>query len=256
MSFLPLAPGKWRAAPLHRTIGSGIGWLSRAGTVRRIETVRHVGGIMNGTCNYILDSMTRLGLGYQECPGQRPGPGLCGRRTLHRRGRLRHPAQLVVSANIAFGVSPPPDFSAVPAAGIRYISDTDVAEFKKHGLVCKLVSCANAYEDGYEAYVEPTLYSPLRRWKPPCPPIITSSLWRAAPPAARLLRPGAGRYPTAYNVVQDCMDFIRGQVTAPMAPRLRSAMPEKCYYIRRPTRTAGWKVTPPVVGAKPSSPSR
>ena len=48
------------------SVGGGIGWLSELERARRIETVHHVGGIMNGTCNYILDSMTRLGLGYSE----------------------------------------------------------------------------------------------------------------------------------------------------------------------------------------------
>ena len=49
--------------------GGGIGWLSELERVRRVETVSFVGGIMNGTCNYILDSMTRLGLGYDEALG-------------------------------------------------------------------------------------------------------------------------------------------------------------------------------------------
>lgn len=91
--LLPLAQEKGVLLRCTASVGGGIGWLSELERVRRIETVRHVGGIMNGTCNYILDSMTRLGLGYQEALGQRPGPGLCGGGPLHRCGRLRHPAQ-------------------------------------------------------------------------------------------------------------------------------------------------------------------
>ena len=41
------------------SVGGGIGWLSELERVRRIETITQVGGIMNGTCNYILDSMTQ-----------------------------------------------------------------------------------------------------------------------------------------------------------------------------------------------------
>ncbi|MEE1327590.1 MAG: homoserine dehydrogenase, partial [Oscillospiraceae bacterium] len=43
-------------------VGGGIGWLSEVERSRRIQSIHQVGGIMNGTCNYILDSMTRLGL--------------------------------------------------------------------------------------------------------------------------------------------------------------------------------------------------
>ena len=42
-------------------VGGGIGWLSELERARRIQTIEQVGGIMNGTCNYILDSMTRRG---------------------------------------------------------------------------------------------------------------------------------------------------------------------------------------------------
>ena len=126
------------------------------------------------------------------------------------------------------------DFSAVPAAGIRYISDTDVAEFKKHGLVCKLVSCANAYEDGYEAYVEPTLY-PITALEAAVPTnynLIT--LEGSTSGRQSFYGQGAGRYPTAYNVVQDCMDFIRGRgfycAYGPKTPVRNDR--KKCYYIR------------------------
>ena len=73
--LLPLAQEKGVLLRCTASVGGGIGWLSELERVRRIETVRHVGGIMNGTCNYILDSMTRLGLGYQEALANAQGEG-------------------------------------------------------------------------------------------------------------------------------------------------------------------------------------
>lgn len=237
--LIPLARERGVFLRCTASVGGGIGWLSELERARRIEAVHHVGGIMNGTCNYILDSMTRLGLGYQEALANAqalgyaeadPSTDVDGFDTRHK---------LVVSANIAFGVSL--DFSAVPAAGIRYISDTDVAEFKKHGLVCKLVSCANAYEDGYEAYVEPTLYpiTDLEAAVPTNYNLIT--LEGSTSGRQSFYGQGAGRYPTAYNVVQDCMDFIRGRgfycAYGPKTPVRNDR--KKCYYIRT-AHPDGW----------------
>ena len=63
--LLPLAERMGVHFRCTASVGGGIGWLSELERVRRCETVRQVGGIMNGTCNYILDAMTRLGLGYE-----------------------------------------------------------------------------------------------------------------------------------------------------------------------------------------------
>ena len=64
--LLPLAKEKGVSFRSTAAVGGGIGWLSELERARRIQTIEQVGGIMNGTCNYILDNMTRNGLGYGE----------------------------------------------------------------------------------------------------------------------------------------------------------------------------------------------
>ena len=86
-------------------VGGGISWLSSLERCRRCESIRQVSGIMNGTCNYILDSMTRLGLRYEEALAQAqalgyaesdPSADVDGIDTWHK---------LIISSNVAFGVS-------------------------------------------------------------------------------------------------------------------------------------------------------
>ena len=190
------------------SVGGGIGWLSELERVRRIETIHHVGGIMNGTCNYILDSMTRLGLDYDEALNQAqalgyaeadPSTDVDGIDTWHK---------LIVSANIAFGVSL--DIDGIPAAGIRHITAGDVANFRAHGLTCKLISSANHSGGSFSAYVQPTLF-PQGTPEATVPTnynlitLVGNTSGRQS-----FLGQGAGRYPTAYNVVQDCMDCLAG----------------------------------------------
>ncbi len=191
------------------SVGGGIGWLSELERVRRCEQIRQVGGIMNGTCNYILDSMNRLGLSYDDALSHAqtmgyaeadPSTDVDGIDTWHK---------LIVSANIAFGVSL--DIEAIPAAGIRHIAKADMDIFREHGYCCKLVSCAKKKNGQFRAYVQPTLY-PLGELEAAVP-VNYNLITLVGETSGRqsFFGQGAGRYPTAYNVVQDCADFLSGR---------------------------------------------
>ena len=207
--LMPLAQEKGLQFRCTAAVGGGIGWLSELERARRVQTIHQVGGIMNGTCNYILDNMTRMGLdynvvlkeaqalGYAEA---NPSTDVDGIDTWHK---------VILSSNIAFGVSLNRD--QVPVAGISRISAADVENFKAHGLVCKLISTGKCADGKYSAYVQPTL-------------VKEGSLEAAVPMNYNLITlvgetsgrmsfygQGAGRYPTAYNVVQDCVDLLEGK---------------------------------------------
>lgn len=230
--LIPLAREKGVFLRCTASVGGGIGWLSELERARRIETIHHVGGIMNGTCNYILDSMTRLKLGYSEALKQAQALGYAeadpttdveGIDTWHK---------LIVSANIGFGVSL--DISEVPAAGISRIGAEDVANFSANGLVCKLVSTADCRSGDYSAYVQPTLY-PLGQPEAAVPAnynLIT--LEGDISGRQSFFGQGAGRYPTAYNVVQDLVDVLAGKgFYAPYGGRAAAVNDEELtWYVR------------------------
>ena len=207
--LLPLAESKGVSFRCTAAVGGGIGWLSELERVRRVETVSFVGGIMNGTCNYILDSMTRLGLDYGEALKQaqalgyaeaNPSTDVEGIDTWHK---------LILSANIGFGVSL--DRESVPATGISRISAADVAAFKEHGYTCKLVSAGKNLGDKCAAFVQPTLFpaGALEAAVPANYNLIT--LDGDVSGRQSFYGQGAGRYPTAYNVVQDCVSILGGR---------------------------------------------
>ena len=207
--LLPLVKEKGVSFRCTAAVGGGIGWLSELERSRRVQPIHRVGGIMNGTCNYILDSMTRLGLGYDEALKQaqalgyaeaRPATDVEGIDTWHK---------VILSSNIAFGVSL--DAATVPVTGISKITAEDVSAFKDHGYTCKLISTGKCVDGKYSAYVQPTL--------------VTAGQPEAAVPSnynlitldgkysgrMSFFGQGAGRYPTAYNVVQDCADLLSGK---------------------------------------------
>ncbi len=207
--LIPLVERKGVYFRCTASVGGGIGWLSELERVRRCEAVKQVGGIMNGTCNYILDSMTQWELSYEDALANAqmlgyaeadPSTDVDGIDTWHK---------LIVSANIAYGVSL--DIRGIPAAGIRRITKEDVDNFRSHNLVCKLVSFSRKHKNGlYSAWVQPTLFA---LGEPEAAvPVNYNHITLVGTTSGRqsFFGQGAGRWPTAYNVVQDCVDFLRG----------------------------------------------
>lgn len=217
--LIPLAEKKGLCFRCTAAVGGGISWLSELERARRMQTLEQVGGIMNGTCNYILDSMTRLGLSYADALSKaqalgyaeaNPSTDVDGIDTWHK---------LILSSNIGFGISL--DGTSVPAAGIRHIRAEDIQNFTAHGLVCKLVSTGRKQGDQVCGYVQPTLF-PLGEPESAVPAnynLIT--LIGSASGRMSFFGQGAGRYPTAYNVMQDCADVMMGRsFYAPYGPKV------------------------------------
>ena len=189
-------------------VGGGIPWLTNLERVKRLDTVCAVGGIMNGTTNFIMDAMHRAPvdfpailkeaqeLGYAEAD---PSADIDG-------DDIRR--KLCISANIAFDAVL--DETAIPTFGIRTVTAEDIAAFKAHGFVCKLLAAAEAAENGVCAYVEPTLVDAgePEAAVPANYNLITYTAERIG--RQSFFGQGAGRFPTAANVVQDCLTILAG----------------------------------------------
>lgn len=230
--LLPLAQKNGVQIRCTAAVGGGIGWLSELERARRIQTIHQVGGIMNGTCNYILDSMTRLGLDYGEALAQAQSLGYAEANPTTDVDGIDTWHKLILSSNVAFGISL--EKGSVPVAGIRNITAEDVAAFQQHGLVCKLVSTGKQTQSGICAYVQPTLF-PQGAPEAAVPSnynLIT--LIGSASERMSFYGQGAGRYPTAYNVLQDCADLLAGKhFYAPYGKKVSAVNQETCrYYVR------------------------
>ncbi len=230
--LIPLAKEKGVSFRSTAAVGGGIGWLSELERARRVQKLQQVGGIMNGTCNYILDNMTRQGLDYSVVLKQaqelgyaeaNPSTDVDGIDTWHK---------VILSSSIAFGVTV--DKETVPVAGISRITADDVENFKAHGRVCKLISTGKCVDGTYSIYVQPTL---VKDGEPEAAvPMNYNLITFVGKTSGRMsfFGQGAGRYPTAYNVVQDLVDVLEGKsFYAPYGEKVAADNSEKlCYYIR------------------------
>ena len=230
--LIPLANQMGVKLRCTAAVGGGIGWLSELERSRRAQKISQVGGIMNGTCNYILDNMTRLGSDYAETLRQaqklgyaeaNPATDVEGIDTWHK---------VILSSNIAFGISL--EKQSVPVAGISHITAADVENFKAHGKVCKLISTGKRTGTGFSAYVQPTLVA--EGTPEAAVPLNYNLITFVGETSDRMsfFGQGAGRYPTAYNVVQDLIDVLAGKgFYAPYgAPQSADNSEALRYYVR------------------------
>ena len=207
--LVPLALEKGICFRCTAAVGGGIGWLSELERARRVQTIQKVGGIMNGTCNYILDSMTRLGLTYADALAQAQALGYAEANPTTDVEGIDTWHKVILSANIGFGISIEPE--TVPVCGISKITAEDVENFTAHGLVCKLISAGKQEDGRISAYVQPTL---VAAGEPESAvPANYNLITLVGEYSGRMsfYGQGAGRYPTAYNVVQDCTSVLRGK---------------------------------------------
>ena len=229
-----LAKAQGKALLCTAAVGGGIPWLVNLARCKKLDTICRVGGIMNGTSNFIMDAMHKSPvsfsailkqaqeLGYAEAD---PSADIDG-------DDIRR--KLVISANIAFDALLREE--DIPMFGIRTVTDGDIKTFQSRGFACKLLAEAAQAEKGVCAYIEPTLVAAdaLEAAVPANFNLITyygESIGRQS-----FFGQGAGRYPTAYNVVQDCIDILGGQrsfYAADMAPaHLDLAGEAHPYYVR------------------------
>ena len=220
-------------------VGGGIPWLVNLARCKQLDTICRVGGIMNGTSNFIMDAMHRSPvsfpailkqaqeLGYAEAD---PSADIDG-------DDIRR--KLVISANIAFDALLREE--DIPMFGIRTVTDGDIRTFQSRGFACKLLAEAMRTEEGVCAYIEPTL-------------VDGRSLEAAVPANFNLITyegehigrqsfygQGAGQMPTAANVVQDCLSILAGRTAfyaENAAPITFSGGAAHPYYVRTTTPDA------------------
>ncbi|MBQ3159483.1 MAG: homoserine dehydrogenase [Clostridia bacterium] len=188
--------------------GGGIPWLSSLGRVARMDRITALEGILNGTTNYILSEMTARyaeyndllreaqQLGYAEADPTDDVEGYDARR------------KLILSVNLAFdGLLNEQD---IPCVGISRVTAGDVAWARERGLVWKLIACAERKGDAVGAFVCPTLFPVTTPESQTNGSANLVSLYAERIGKQSFSGAGAGGWPTASNVLTDCLEIAGG----------------------------------------------
>lgn len=190
-------------------VGGGIPWLNNLKRTTRCDSVEEVRGIVNGTCNYILDSMHENGEDYIDVLKKAQELGYAESNPTADVDGFDTQRKAVISANLAYNTIIREE--DVPCHGISFIDKTDIDWFNKHGYKCKLIMCSKKLENSrLVAYVEPQLFpiSSLEANVKSNNNMIT--LVGENIGTQSFYGQGAGMYPTGTSVMQDVIDVMEG----------------------------------------------
>ncbi|WP_390409450.1 homoserine dehydrogenase [Lacticaseibacillus jixiensis] len=187
------------------TTGGGIPWLKNLENAVRVDDLSEVGGIFNGTSNYILDQMMQTGDEFPQALAQAQALGYAERDPTADIDGIDVANKLRISSAIAYNTAP--NF-ALPTIGIRNVDAAAIAWAKTQGLAIRLLGTAVRSGQRFAAVIAPTLV-PAHSLEAGC--LANNNLIRLVGPTIGALQfygQGAGQLPTAHAIVQDLLDIV------------------------------------------------
>ena len=191
------------------SVGGGIPFLFNLARLRHADTVDAISGIVNGTTNLILDTMQTEDADFADVLARAQRAGYAEADPSADVDGLDARSKLCIAASLAFGQFLNPE--EINVEGIRRITIQDVAAFRKLNRVCRLIVCAERLSGGKIcAFVEPTLVAQTDPEASVHRNDNLISLIGRRVGLQSFFGQGAGRNPTAANVVADLNDIATG----------------------------------------------
>ena len=202
-----------KAIAFEASVGGGIPIIAALSQGLAANQILSLQGILNGTCNFILSSMTEHGSTYDQALAEAQKLGYAEADPTMDVDGTDTAQKLAILAQIAFGASFP--VSAITRRGIANLQQIDVRFAHQLGYTIKLLAEAWLQDNQLALHVAPVLLrhqTPLAQVRDAYNAIfvvgdaVGSTLYYGR---------GAGQMPTASAVVADIIDLAvgRGQRT-------------------------------------------
>lgn len=189
--------------------GGGVPFLHNMSLAVESDEITYVGGILNGTTNYMLDAMQRRALSYAEALADAQRLGYAEADPTADVTGLDALRKIMLACAVAYGKLP---VDGLINEGIDSFTAEDVRFLKSKNLTCRLVvSGQPAKNGGVSALVEPVLFE---QNAPECSVLENYNMARYVGKCSGsivLIGQGAGRWPTASAVLRDLSDIRSGR---------------------------------------------
>ncbi|MCQ2414363.1 MAG: homoserine dehydrogenase [Clostridia bacterium] len=240
------------------SVGGGIPWLYNLKRTLGADTVTSIVGIMNGTTNYILDSMQNRGIEFAEALAEAQKLGYAELDPTADIDGLDVRRKCAISASIAFDTVL--GESDVPTFGIRNVTKADIERADSMDCTLKLLAFAETKNGEVSATVEPffckksSVEASIRK-NFNCITLIGE---KAGP--LSFVGQGAGKDPTGLALVLDCIDIAQGNGKRDLSlspVKINGEIHPHGYYIRTTAKLQSEAVLHVLDGAyitKPLSP--
>ncbi|MCU0241894.1 MAG: homoserine dehydrogenase [Vicinamibacteria bacterium] len=208
------AQGTGAALGFSASVCGGVPVLLALRTGLVANEIASVIGIVNGTCNYILTEMSQRGVSYADALAEAQAKGYAevdpaldveGHDSAHK---------LAILASLAFRA--PITTADIQCEGIARLEVIDIRYAEELGYVVKLLAIGKrADHDHIELRVHPTLLPRDHPLAAVHGVFNAVELTGSAVGRVMLFGRGAGRYPTASNVIADIVEIARGSAARP-----------------------------------------
>jgi len=190
------------------TSGGGIPWIRNLKNAVLIDDIIEVGGVMNGTTNFILEKMKNESMSFDRALKMAQDLGYAEKDPTADVEGFDVRAKLAISSNVAFKTCIDPE--TIPTKGITQISDIDIKQALQKGKVIRLVAKAKLMDDG-QIYTniapeEVDSSSPLYNLQDAENCFYFVAKQRGTVSFKGM---GAGMGPTGANVAEDILEIIK-----------------------------------------------
>jgi homoserine dehydrogenase len=144
--LMALAHKRGRCLAFEASCGGGIPIIRALYDGLIANRIDAIYGIVNGTCNYILTSMTQCGQSYADALAAAQRDGLAEADPTLDVAGIDSAHKLAILASLAFGRRV--QFDEIPTAGIDSLELCDIANGQELGYVVKLLAIAQRQEGG------------------------------------------------------------------------------------------------------------
>src|ERR1700742_1308212 len=178
----------------------------------RLERVH---GIVNGTTNFILSEMARLGTSFEESLAEAQRLGYAEADPTEDVDGIDAAAKMAILARLAF--SAPVNLEDVRYEGIRHISPDDMEYARELGLGLKLIGTAERLEGGLSVRVHPAFLYPGHPLASVGGPFNAVTVESETITEITMSGPGAGGPQTASAVLGDVISAMIPPASTPAA---------------------------------------
>lgn len=169
--------------------------------------INGMGGILNGTCNYILSRITNEGLEFRDALAKATAAGYAeADPTLDVEG-FDTAHKLAILTSLAYGTEV--DLADIYIEGITHITPLDIDYARQFGYRIKLLAISKNHGDRIEARVHPTMIPEDNLLSTIRGSLNALKISGDAVEDVMLYGHGAGMMPTASAVVGDVVDIAR-----------------------------------------------
>lgn len=219
--------------------GGAVPFLHNLELARQSDEILSLGGILNGTTNFMLDKMQSEGMDYGETLKEAQSLGYAEADPTADVTGLDALRKIMLGCAVAYDMLPT---DGLLNEGIDSLKASDVRHFRSKGLTCRLLARGGIAVGKLYAYVQPVL---VESSAPECAVRQNFNMAKYTGKNSGqivLMGQGAGRYPTASAVIRDleCLRFGQREMMHGECAEV-SADNAGCvcsYYVRLPIQFA------------------